>query len=152
MPRRLFNHLSFFAFPYQSHSILTLWTPGWVAGDRGNHPFWFCVTSSTLRKLKGFIGGQTTVHDLPFLHKIPRMNNWTFVLHSKILCRSLSHGQEKAVATSFNGYCNHEKKCIQLTKEMKCKILPLGLFPCCEYLYLKFLCFYFSEVESHIIN
>jgi len=53
--------------------------------------FWQINGFETLgvKKTKVLIGGQTTMHDLPFLHKIPRINNCTFVLLKKILCHSL---------------------------------------------------------------
>jgi len=35
---------------------------------------------------KALIGSQSNVEDLPFLHKIPRMNSCTSILHRKILC------------------------------------------------------------------
>ncbi len=45
--------------------------------DHGNQSFWNHVTSSTstLKNEKIFIGGQSIVEDLPFLHKIPRRDS-----------------------------------------------------------------------------
>jgi hypothetical protein len=56
-----------------------------MTSDRGNHPFWHYMTSSTSKETKVLIGGQTTVHDLSFWHKILRRDNCTFVLHKDSL-------------------------------------------------------------------
>jgi len=51
------------------------------------------MTSSTLKKPKVLIWGQTTMQLLPFLYKIPRIYKCNFVLHRKILYHSLAKKQ-----------------------------------------------------------
>jgi len=59
---------------------------GW-AYSRGNHPFWQHVNNWFKKNSKALLGSQTTIQD-PFSCKIPKMNSYTFVLHTKILYHS----------------------------------------------------------------
>jgi len=72
-----------------------------LVGYHGGHPFWHCMTSSTLKiKKKVLIGGQTTMHDLPFLHKNSRDEQLHFYPTQKY---SFAFINQKMVAMSFKG-------------------------------------------------
>jgi len=66
--------------------FITLTTLEGRTDGRGNHAFWYQVTSCTLNKSNMRIGSQSTMEDLFFP---PWMNSCTFVLQAKILCHSL---------------------------------------------------------------
>jgi len=78
--------------PFQNHEIIIialrfLTLEGW-AGHRGNHMFCHHVNCWLKKIEKALIGSQTNVDDLPFPHKIGKMNGCISSLHSKMLCHS----------------------------------------------------------------
>jgi len=84
----------FQGYPWRTNEGVSSFRPARTGWSPWKSSFFILGKSSTLKKSLTSNESQKSyriVQDLPFVHKISKMNNCTFVLHGRILCRSFDY-------------------------------------------------------------